>query len=365
MKNSGKKAKPLSSFCGLQLVIISFLLLSACAGTTVKEEKETILWPKPPDSPRIAYVQSWIKPSDIGIKPSWFQKVVHFIFGEGRTPYIIRPTGVAVDLDGGVYVADTGLQVIHHFDTKEKKYRQFFKVGQGGRLQNPIGVAVDDAQQLYVSDSELNRIFVFDQAGQWLRTIGNDDDIKRVSGIALDPAGKRLYVVDTMGHQIVIYSLTGIKKGTIGKRGVAAGTFNFPTYATIDAEGKLYVSDSLNFRIQVFDPEGKPLSQFGRIGSNLGEFSRPKGVAVDGELNVYVVDTLFDTVQVFNESGELLLNFGKSGSKAGNFWLPAGIAINQNGRIFVADAYNKRVQVFQLLEDKKTCQKMKNPWVNC
>ncbi len=353
LKNRGKEGGYRSAFCGSLLVVFSLLVLSACAGAPIKEESPSIFWPKPPDAPRISYVQAWIKPADIGIKPSWFQKFVRFIFGEGNTPYIIRPTGITVDRDGGVYVADSGLQVVHHFDTTQKKYRQFFKVGRSGRLQSPIGVAIDDAQQLYVSDTDLNRVFVFDKEGKWLRTIGNDDEIKRVSGIALDPVRKRLYVVDTMGHQIVIYSLLGEKEGAIGKRGVAAGTFNFPTYATVDGEGKLYVSDSLNFRIQVFDPEGKPISQFGRIGSNLGEFSRPKGVAVDRDNNIYVVDTLFDTIQVFNPSGELLLNFGKSGVKAGKFWLPAGIAIDQNGRIFVADAYNKRVQVFQLLEEKK------------
>lgn len=358
LKNREKRNKRQPSFYGLPLIVFSLLaVLSACAGTPVKEESPSIFWPKPPDVPRISYVQSWIKPADIGIKPTWFQKVVRFVFGEGDTPYVIRPAGVAVDRDGGVYVADTGLQVVHHFDTKQKKYRQFFKIGRAGRLQGPIGVAIDDAQQLYVSDTDLNRIFVFDKDGKWLRTIGNDNEMKRVSGIALDPVRKKLYAVDTMGHQVVIYSLLGIKEGTIGKRGVAAGTFNFPTYATVDAAGKLYVSDSLNFRIQVFDPEGNPLSQFGEIGSNLGEFSRPKGVAVDSKLNVYVVDTLFDTIQVFNEAGELLLNFGKSGVKAGNFWLPAGIAINENGRIFVADAYNKRIQVFQLLDKEKNLKK--------
>lgn len=346
-----KKMRFPKRFSRFFLVACALFVLSACAGTPVKEESPSIFWPKPPDAPRISYIQSWIKPADIGIEVSWFQKVVRFIFGEGNTPYIIRPTGVAVDGNGGVYVADSGLQVVHHFDTKQKAYRQFFKIGQVGRLQSPIGVAIDAEQQLYVSDTDLNRVFVFDREGKWIRTIGNDDEIKRVSGIALDPVRKRLYVVDTMGHQVLIYSLLGKQEGRIGKRGVAAGTFNFPTYASVDSEGKLYVADSLNFRIQIFDPEGKALSQFGSIGRNLGEFSRPKGVAVDPKLNVYVVDSLFDTVQVFNPAGELLLNFGKSGVEAGQFWLPAGMAIDQNGRIYIADAYNKRIQVFQLLAE--------------
>lgn len=329
------------------IILLSFFF-SACAAAPVKEIPE-IFWPKPPDPPRIAFVNTWAEPSDIGVKPTWFKKVVQFIFGKGRTPYIIRPSGVAVDGAGGVYVADTGLQVVHHFDAKNHSYRQIFRISQTERLQNPISVAVDGSGQLYISDTDLNRIFVFSEKGELIRVIGSDEEINRVSGIAIDRNRERLYVVDTMGHQVLIYSLVGEKQGTIGRRGVEAGTFNFPTYATVDADGQLYISDSLNFRIQVFNPAGEHQFHFGSLGRSLGEFSRPKGIAVDQDKQIYVVDTLYDTVQVFNQSGALLLHFGKSGMQPGAFWLPSGIAVDREGRIFVADAYNQRLQVFQLL----------------
>ena len=268
---------------------------------------------------------------------------------------------MAVDGVGGVYVADTGLQIVHYFDAKKHAYRQIFQISPTARLQNPIGVAVDGTGQLYVSDADLNRVFVFSDQGVFSRVIGNDKEIKRVSGIAIDRDRERLYVVDTMGHRVLIYSLSGEKQGTIGKRGVAAGTFNFPTYATVDADGQLYVSDSLNFRIQVFNPQGKHQFHFGSLGRSLGEFSRPKGVAVDRDKQIYVVDTLYDTVQVFNQSGELLIHFGKSGTKPGTFWLPSGIAVDREGQIFVADAYNKRLQVFQLLQESRSPLKEETP----
>lgn len=332
------------------IVIGAFLALSACVSAPVKE-KPVIFWPKPPDPPKISFVDTWSNPADIGLTPSWFKRVVQFIFGEGEIPYVIRPSGIAVDGVGGVYVADTGLQVVHYFDQKNHVYRQLYQITRDERLQNPIGVAVDAAGRLYVSDTDLNRIFVFNQEKKMVRVIGNDEKAKRVSGIAIDRARERLYVVDTMGHQIVIYSLEGELQGTIGKRGIEPGAFNFPTYATVDADGWLYVADSLNFRIQVFDSEGAFQSQFGSLGRNLGEFSRPKGIAVDQEKNIYVVDSLYDTVQVFNASGELLIHFGKTGVEPGMFWLPAGIAVDQEGYIYVADGYNKRVQVFRLLKD--------------
>ena len=335
-------------FKKLSIGLVS-LLLAACAAAPL-EKGPAIFWPQPPDSPKITFVQSLSEPKDIGVKPSWFKKVIQFIFGEEEIPHVVRPAGIAVDEEGGVYIADTGLQVVHYFNQTPPTYRQFFKVGPGERLQNPIGVAVDGANQLYVSDSDLNRIFVFNSKGKMVRIIGKDDEIERVSGIAIDRKRGELYAVDTLGHRIVRYALSGEKKGVIGKRGVGNGEFNFPTYAAVDSEGALYVSDSLNFRVQVFDPEGGYQSQMGSLGNTLGQFSRPKGVAVDGASHIYVVDTLFDNVQIFNTSGELLLHFGKAGIEPGHFWLPAGIAVDRRGRIYVADSYNQRVQVFQLME---------------
>lgn len=325
------------------------LILTGCAAAPV-EKGPSIFWPQPPDPPKITFVQSLSEPKDIGIRPSWFKKVIEFIFGEEEVPHVVRPAGIAVDEEGGVYIADTGLQAVHYFNQTPPTYRQFFKISPTERLQNPIGVAVDGAKQLYVSDSDLNRIFVFNPKGKLVRVIGNDEDVRRVSGIAIDRARSELYAVDTLGHQVVRYTLLGEKKGVIGKRGVENGEFNFPTYAAVDPEGLLYISDSLNFRVQVFDPEGRYQAQMGSLGSTLGQFSRPKGVAVDGASHIYIVDTLFDNVQIFNPSGELLLHFGKTGVEPGSFWLPAGIAVDRRGRIYVADSYNQRVQVFQLLE---------------
>ncbi|MEO2054931.1 MAG: 6-bladed beta-propeller [Nitrospira sp.] len=334
------------------IVGMTLFSLSACAAAPVKVEAP-LFWPDPPDPPKIKYLKSLSEPKDIGVNQSWFKRVLRFIFGKGRTSYIIRPSGIAVDDHGGVYIADTGLQVVHHFDQTENKYRQFFRISPRLRLQNPIGVALDGSNHVYVSDADLNRVFVFDPKGKLARVIGNDEEIKRISGIAIDRMQERLYVVDTMGHRLLVYSLSGEKTGVIGKRGIQDGEFNFPTYATVDSEGRLYVSDSLNFRVQVFDRDGNYQSQMGSLGNRLGQFSRPKGVAVDQEQNIYVVDSLFDTIQIFNPSGELLLHFGKTGVERGTFWLPAGIAVDPQGRIYVADTYNKRVQIFQLLREEE------------
>jgi DNA-binding beta-propeller fold protein YncE len=337
------------------LIPVLFLFVSCGVGREVAPTP-FLVWPLPPDPPRISYVTSIHEAKDIGVRSSFFKRVFTFFLGSQATPQIIRPMGVAADGHGRLYVTDTGLQVVHLFDFKNRRYRQIFWLTPSGpeRLQNPVGVAVDGEDRIYVSDSALDRIYVFDQKGTLLNTIGNDRELERVSGIAIDVKRAILYAVDTAGHRLVVYDLSGKKTGEIGHRGKGEGEFNFPTFVTVDRDGNVYVSDSLNFRIQIFSPEGKFLHAFGQLGNTLGTFSRPKGIAVDGEEHIYVVDGLYDTVQIFDLEGKLLLNFGRSGGKPGEFWLPAGIAIDPTEKIFVADSYNQRVQVFQFQGEKKT-----------
>jgi len=330
------------------------LLLSACATIPVQPGKERF-WPLPPDPPVISYLTSFTEPKDMGPQRNWFRRAIKFLFGEGGTPYMLRPYAVATNGNGKVYVTDTGLQAVHIYDFPSKTYQQIFWIERGrSRLMSPVGIALDENEMIYVSDSELNRIFVYEPRKRKLvRTLGKPGQFQRLSGIAYDPKSHHIYAVDTTAHQITVLETDGTVVKTFGRRGTEEGEFNFPTHIAVDSNGLVYVTDSMNFRVQIFDSDGRPQGTLGRLGTTLGTFSKPKGVAVDTEGHVYVVDGIYDTVQIFDRKGELLMNFGQTGEKEGDFWLPAGIAIDRKNRIYIADTYNKRVQVFQFMGTPK------------
>jgi len=337
------------------IVPILCILLLFLTGFRFPEpsKKDRVVWPLPPDPPRISYVLTIEKARDAGIKKSIFRRFVEIFRGKGPEPRIHRPISVLSDGRGTVYISDVGLQVIHVFDFRHRKYKQIFKLnGEAppSRLLSPTGLAIDSERKLYVADSILKKVFVFDRKGRHISTIKNKEFV-RPSSLAYDTRRKRLYIADAGAHKIWIYERHNgkITISAIGKRGKGNGEFNFPTHIAIDREGNIYVTDALNFRIQVFDPEGKFIRSIGKLGYTLGTFSRPKGVAVDKKGNIYVVDNLYDTVQVFNNKGELLMNFATHGGGKGGLWLPNGIYIDKNNYIFVADTYNERVQVFKIL----------------
>ncbi len=334
--------------------LCSLLILLIMAGCNkpvpapIFSSTSALVWPLPPEKPRIQYLYSISKAEDLGISPSFLEKMAGILAGKKTSRQIVRPYGTYFSRDEVLYVADPGGQVVHIFDLKNRRYDRIKKFGKK-ELLSPIGITMDESGLLYVSDSILKKVFVFGLKGAPLLEIGGENWLERPTGIAIHPSLKRLYVADTLGHAIQVFDLKGNFLFHIGQRGTGEGEFNFPSSLTIDPEGRLYVNDSLNFRIQVFEPDGKLIRLFGRHGDGMGEFSSPKGVALDIEGHIYVADAIFDAIQIFDGKGRLLLYFGEAGQGAGEFWIPVSIFIDQANRIFVADSYNQRIQVFKFL----------------
>ena len=337
--------------CVVRLLAIS-LFVSGCA-TTVAEKPVELVWPNPPESPRIRYIRSLSRADEFGSSgTNWLTSM----FGDDIGGSMAKPYAAATDREGRVYVTDTGLGIVWVFDEKNKKVSFLGTSGQG-TLKQPIGVAIADSGVVFVSDVLLQRVYGFDAKGNLAVAIGKKDELKAPSGVAIDRASNRLYVADTRKHTIRVYNAAdGNFLFEFGTRGKEPGQVNFPTNLFI-RQGKLYVTDTGNFRIEIFDLDGKFVKTFGQVGDALGQLARPKGVAVDSDGHVYVVDAAFDNFQIFDDEGKLYLYVGSAGSRPGLFWLPAGIHIDDQDKVYVVDSYNRRVQIFQYLKEKTAAEK--------
>lgn len=336
--------------CSVVLILIFSFALQACfqqiAGT--RQPLPDIIWPDPPEIPRIRFVNSISRPEDLNIKSSTFDKFFRFIKGE-ESKDINYPYGITMDQEGRLYVVDKFNKIVHVMDKSNNTHSTF--PGKQTSLVSPIGIAVDNRGYIYVSDSKQGVIKIFrDQGEKYIGEIGKGL-LNRPTGIAFNKTTGELLVVDTKNSEIIRYDINGYRiKGIIGKEGNTEGLFHNPTNIFTSEDGKIFVSDSLNFRIQVLTPNGKFIRSFGKAGDSPGYFSRPKGIAVDSDGNIYVVDALFDNIQIFDAEGRLLMDFGRPGSGYGEFWLPSGLFIDSKDRIYVSDSYNKRVQVFQYMK---------------
>lgn len=330
----------------LSLLYIVAALLSGCGGSKGIQQEARIVWPEPPDTPRVAYVRTYRGEDDVS---GGLGSVISSLAGKTSIVKLARPFDICLADEGRFYVTDA-MQGVILFDNKKKEVKPLGEKSVVD-LKDPRGIAYGHGN-LFVGLAGSGKIAVLNDDGRLVRTIGKAGQFPNPVDIVCDTLRNRIYIVDNRFHQVLVYSESGDSLFTIGRRGSGEGEFNFPQSAAVDAAGNVYVVDSFNFRIEVFDSTGKFLRLFGKQGDAYGTFARPKGIALDSFGNIYVLDGLHNNYQIFNNAGELLMFVGRYSPDNDGFEDPVSIAIDKNNMVYVTDNLNARVQVFQMLAGK-------------
>jgi DNA-binding beta-propeller fold protein YncE len=307
-----------------------------------------IVWPEPPDQPRIRYVGELRGEANLGARPSGWQAMREVIAGPRPQGAFSRPAAVAV-AGQRVFVADTGAGVVHLLDLAARQYRAITGA-PADPLRVPIDLTIANGDTLVVVDRGRAAIDLFDLDGDW-RATKRWPELEAPAAATWDAAQSLVWLVDAAAHACFACKDMQDLPRRIGERGSAPGQFNFPTAVATHPSVGLVIADAMNFRIQVFNDSDAPTTIFGQKGDAAGDLSRPRDVALDSEGHIYVLDNQFENVQIFDRAGQLLMAFGRSGEGPGEFSLPSGIAIDDHDRIWIADSYNRRVQVFQYLPE--------------
>lgn len=264
------------------------------------------------------------------------------------------PRAVFVDLQGNLWVADTGNHRVLRFDNAATLGNQPNANGVLGQpdfvsnsqattatgMSEPFDITVGWLGTLWVVDNLNNRVLRFDNAagksngapadgvlGQPNFVTNNPGIAQNVmnfpQGIALRtiPVGflqfdTELWVSDTLSNRILRFDNAASKSdgaiadGVLGQPdfvtgtpGIARDKLNFPRGLAIDPGGDLWVADLSNHRVLRFadagsKPDGAPASQV--IGQNTftahssstsqSGFSSPQNAALDGAGNLFVAD---------------------------------------------------------------------------
>jgi DNA-binding beta-propeller fold protein YncE len=330
-----------------------------------KIDTSKLVWPLPPDVPRIKFLQEIYGENKPPVpagqkgkkKQSWMDRVAGMQTtdnGSLKRDYVhmlARPYGIGVDSKNRVYVADSFVSAVFVFDL-EKKETKLLRNGAEGKFGTIIGLTVDSADRLFVVDALLHRVAVF--SPDWkLETYFGDDHLEHAGGVAIDEENRFVYVVDTGAQRVVVFDADSFKflryiggpPKSVGDED--AGVLSKPSNVAVDNEGIVYVSDTMNNRIQIFDADGKFISMFGKAGDGPGDFARPKGIAIDPDNHVWVADAFTNRVQIFDREGNLLGFFGTGGDLPGQFGVPSGVYVDKNNRAFVTEQLHGRLQVFR------------------
>ena len=102
----------------------AYLLLHGAAYAFPGEAPgDTLVWPSPPDKPRIRFVRSVTSTEELKQKKGFFEKLISIIGGsESSKNWFVQPVGVTVSPSGLVIVTDPGARGIHILNIEKKEY---------------------------------------------------------------------------------------------------------------------------------------------------------------------------------------------------------------------------------------------------
>ena len=206
-----------------------------------------------------------------------------------------KPTAVAANELGDVYVADTGNHRIVRFFNPKANLKFLRAIGgEGtipGRFKSPRGLAMDSNHMVYVADTGNHRIQVIrpdDQLHSWFGDQGIEDgELWHPAGLAVTNGKGRwsfykdsfIVLVDLDGTRIQKFSLEGefMKAIRLQDFGFESGQL---LYTAIDYYSNIWVTDFVNHCIHKFDRNLNYLTSFGRKGGGKKEFFEPRGIAI-------------------------------------------------------------------------------------
>ncbi len=306
----------------------------------------------------------------------------------------ILPAGIALDMAGNLYIADT----VNHRIRKVSNGIITTVAGNGSsgfsgdngpavaaQLNFPVDVTVDASGAIYISDGNNNRVrkvvngVITTVAGNGVPFLGGDYGPATLAsltpgGVAVDASGN-LYISD-IGNNRIRKVTNGIITTIAGSPGTGApGSFggdggpatsaqlSQPRGITLDSAGNVYFADSANHRIRriangvitTFAGSGTT-GGLGGFGGDNGPatsalLSQPSSLVISADGTVYIGDSgnarvrkvPFSTGAISTVVGANPVNDNGPATSA---WLPqlAGVAVDASGAAYFADGQNRSIR---------------------
>ena len=320
--------------------------------------------------------------------------------GPAARAQLNQPFGICVDAQGNVFFADTFNQRIRKIDrqtglitTVAGNGKKGF-AGDGGpataaNLDEPYGVALDRAGNLFFVDRLSRRVRRVDVRTGLISTVAGTGQARfsgdggpatqaglvEPNGVAVDPAGRSLFITDVAGHRVRRVDLRGGLISTFagtgqprhdGDGGPAARASIWGARAVaLGVEGTVYILEREGNRLRTVDPHTGLIATLAGTGARgysgdggpaaQARFSGPKGLAADRSGNVFIVDTENHAIRWVEPSTGLIRTVAGTGMAGGGgdggpatrarLDRPHGVAVGPDGSIWIADTNNHRIRV--------------------
>ena len=254
------------------------------------------------------------------------------------------PSAIAVDQEGNIYISDTYNHRVRKLNRKNGVITTIAGNGDDGfsgdngpateaSLSEPTGITVDREGNIYIADLRNNKIRVVERATGIIKTFAGNGDvyfsgdggpavnasISGPSGLVLDK-NENMFIADTFNNVIrrvdantgIITTVAGDgDRFKINKKETTANSLARPHSIALDSKGNIYTTDSDNHLVRKIDENsgeitivaGNGKTGFSTDGTPAenAALNYPFGMAIDSQDNIYVADTFNHRIRkIFN-----------------------------------------------------------------
>ncbi len=235
-----------------------------------------------------------------------------------------QTTGFGVAPDGSLAYVDRGRQRVIRLDASGGPLAEWgprFDAEADAQDLNGIAAAGTD---WYVLDRGRARILQLDPSGRATHSI----DLQSLgtygpNGLAVDARGN-VYLADTGGNRILVFSSAGALVRTVGTPGSELGQLKQPMGLSFGPDGAMYVTDFENNRLERWAEALQATNAWPLTGHSWG-------VAVDRLSRVFVPDADHSVVRMYSPRGDLLAEIGGRADSALGVGSPTQVGITPDG----------------------------------
>ncbi len=275
--------------------------------------------------------------------------------GPATQAQLNSPYGLALDVQGNLYIADLGNARIRRvaLDGTIKTVAGGGTLAAGGAndgtlatsvaLSAPRNLAFDGNGNLYISDFNGERVYVLAPTGSLTTfagtgAVGSAGDngaatqaqLNHPAGLAFDSQGS-LYIADSGNHLV-----RRVKQGAITSYARAST----PAGLAFDGLGSLYIADIAAADIIVISPSGSASTL--PVPAVDVSFSVGAGVYASVGTEVLLIGTGYSVAAVAG-AGNLASGDGGPATNA-RLNHPSGAAVDSSGNVYIADRDNNRIR---------------------
>ena len=294
--------------------------------------------------------------------------------GTSKQAAFSDPFGVAVDSKGNVIISEGGASNRIRRITLQGNVETIAGSDEGfadgnaleAKFNTPSGIAIDQDDNIIIADTSNHRIRKLDNKGQVTTIAGtgavgfkdgaaSEAMFDAPVGVAVDESG-HVFVADTYNDCIRKISKDG-SVVTIAGTGVAGyqdgqaseAMFDTPCGIAVDKQGNLFVADTGNNAIRKITPQGEVMT----LASNQADeqswetrLNEPVSLAITHDGFLFVTNQNNGRIQFITPEGEVkpyagfASGFADGVSEEARFNGASGIAMDNQGNLYVADASN-------------------------